>query len=1105
MRPVMKTSPGLPLVLALLATPTRAEDLGLKVPPGFRVTLYADEALANDTYAMTLDAQGRVVVTTRGSVTVLHDTKGLGKADRATRFAATATGGMGLCFDGPDLWFCGDGWLSRYRDADGDGQADGPPEHLLPLAFAEHGGHAMRKGPDGDWYVIGGNDAGIGPKHAAGKGSPIKAPEAGALLRLNPDGRDPEVIAQGFRNPYDFDFNAAGDLFTYDSDVERDAFLPWYSPTRIDHVAYAGHHGWRLNGFLRSWARRDDYLDTVSILWPIGRGSPTGVACYRHDQFPAHYRGGLFALDWTFGKVFFLPLRPEAEGTSYETRPEVFLEPTGTHGFAPTDVAVAPDGALFLSIGGRKTRGAVYRVEYVGEGRPDRAKTNEPLIGLTAVLRAPQPLDAWSRARWVPEARTLGAGPFLAAVLDPRLEPAERVRAVEVVTELFGGLPAQSARAAAKTSEATVRARVAWSLGRVPCPDFGAIVAPLAEDTSARVRLAALEALADRSALCPPDSLRRAARSNLGQADKRVRQAAARLASRLPAAAWPALEAEVKTAPPRDRLTAALASVWRHPKTAIHEDVIGTALDVLAASPDPELRFQAVRLIVLGLGDYHWNEPAVEVDTAYTVAQPLDTPERRALAERIGNAVRPLFPTGHARLDEELGRLLAMLDDDDPALARRVAALWTGTSDPTRDFHFLVVFARLRAPRDESLTAATARAALALDRKLQGQEHRTKQTWNDRLAEVVARLLDRDPRLAGALLDSAEFPESGHVTLALALQGEDRAKAARLFLKAAQADRDFAWSGPLVTLLGALPLADARPALLGQWGNFGLRDPIVLRLAERPDEADRDKFLTGLESSQPQVVRAALDALERLPRDPAPERLVPLLQLLRRLALEPKEGALRTRALALIARQSGEPLAVSEPGTDPVALRNAYRPVIDWFGRVYPKQYASLNSGVEDDLVAWSARLKAVDWSRGDAGRGARVFEARACATCHAGPRALGPDLTGAANRFSREDLFASIVAPSLDISPLYRTTMVETRDGQVLSGLVAFESADGLILQTGANVTVRVATPDIVARQPGTRSLMPAGLLKDLAPGDLADLYRYLQTLAPQAGARLP
>src|SRR3974377_2352078 len=99
-----------------------ASDLGLRVAPGFRVTLYADHELANDIYAMTLDSKGRVVVTSAGWIKVLHDTKGSGKADKATIFAKTPTGGMGMCFDGDDLYFCGDGWLSRYRDPAGKGE-----------------------------------------------------------------------------------------------------------------------------------------------------------------------------------------------------------------------------------------------------------------------------------------------------------------------------------------------------------------------------------------------------------------------------------------------------------------------------------------------------------------------------------------------------------------------------------------------------------------------------------------------------------------------------------------------------------------------------------------------------------------------------------------------------------------------------------------------------------------------------------------------------------------------------------------------------------------------------------------------------------------------
>src|SRR5207237_2442949 len=132
-------------------------------------------------------------------------------------------------------------------------------------------------GPDGWWYVIAGNDAGVGRKHNTTDDPPVRVPEAGAFVRLSPDLTRSEVVAHGFRNPYDFDFNADGDVFTYDSDCERDYFLPWYTPTRMYHVGYGMHHGWRLTGYLRSYASRDFYPDAGDVLQPSGSSQPTGV------------------------------------------------------------------------------------------------------------------------------------------------------------------------------------------------------------------------------------------------------------------------------------------------------------------------------------------------------------------------------------------------------------------------------------------------------------------------------------------------------------------------------------------------------------------------------------------------------------------------------------------------------------------------------------------------------------------------------------------------------------------------------------------------------------------------------------------------------------
>jgi putative heme-binding domain-containing protein len=623
----------------------------------------------------------------------------------------------------------------------------------------------------------------------------------------------------------------------------------------------------------------------------------------------------------------------------------------------------------------------------------------------------------------------------------------------------------------------------------------------LAEDAHPHVRCAALVALTERFPDLDVERVRAVLPSNLDHADKRVRQAAAHLAALLPDRAWTALRADLAKAPPQARLSGALAEVWRDPAAQdVQEPVIDTALDVLGRTQDAGLRLQCLRLVLLGLGDFHLNDPPVEVYTAYSAPRSLRG--REALVRRILAAVRPLFPSGEATLDMEAARLLAILEDDDPGLPAKVAARWTADSSPTQDVHYLVVLSRLCGPRTPDVSARTAQALLALHGKLKGDEQRSKQNWNLRLAEALASLLRHDPRLGDELLQRPALVDAAHVPLVLVLEGEQRRRAARLFLEAVRKDPEFTWSGPLIDLLAQLPAAEVRPVLRGQWANFGLRDAILLQLAEPPEETDRDKFLTGLESPEPRVVQASLAALERLPRDDAAPHLVPVLRLLRQLVLEPKEQPLRARVVALLARQTGKPLAVKEEGGDQAALKRVYQPLLDDFLRQHPALAGALNGGDEDDPAVWSKLLQAVDWSKGDPARGEVLFRNRACQTCHAGPHALGPDLTGAAARFSRDDLFTAIVYPSRDVAPPYRTTMIQTEQGQVFIGFIAFESADGVIVQTGATTTVRVATADIANRLPSNRSLMPNGLLKDLKPEDLSDLYAYLQTLKPKAPA---
>ncbi|MCI0744992.1 MAG: hypothetical protein L0Y58_06265 [Verrucomicrobia subdivision 3 bacterium] len=1071
------------------------DDLGLRIARSFRVTLYADSDLANDIYAMTLDSRGDVVVTSRGYIRTLLDSDNDGVADTAREFASTVSGGMGLCFDGTDLYFTGDGHWSRFTDANGDGVADGPPQQLTPLAFGEHGGHAPRKGPDGWWYVIGGNDARFNERHVTIGASPVQKPQAGALIRLWPDGGQCEVVAHGFRNPYDLDFNWMGDLFTYDSDVESDFFLPWYTPTRIYHIAHGAHHGWQLTGWKRSWNRPDYYLDTVRILASVGRGSPTGVTCYRHQQFPQYYRGGLFALDWTFGRIYFLPLEPD--GATYSAAPEVFLEPIGNQGFAPTDIVVAPDGSLFVSIGGRKTRGGVFRIDHVAGSRSFSRTNwmndsrNLPL----AVLAAPQPLDAWSRAWWVPRALQAGAGAFNDAALNQRLAPGSRVRAIEILTELFNGLSVETARAAARADSAPVRARVAWSLGRLANRQFSPIISSLAVDADPLVRRCALEAILDRADDLTPERVLAAATANLADSEPRIRQLAANLAQRIPNPAWDAFWKQASQGPPQARLSAALALAWRGPLP--NTAVIETAVGVLSPSAAADHRLQALRLIALGLGDWNLDNPSVEVYTAYENPPPVAI--SNDLIARTVAAVAPVIPSGDVNVDAEAGRILAILRAGSPKARQAVLSLITGQSSPTSDFHYLTVLSRMSPDRTAGadVTSKIANAILSLDRKLSGRQQRTKQNWTLRLTETVEQLAAKEPGLAATLLRHPQFARPAHVSLVKALGPERQPAGARLFAEAVRKDPTFEWSAPLLELLSALPVEEVRSLFRSQWANLALREDLVLKLAEAPDPADREKFLVGMASARTNVVHASVRALLQLPEDASGRVTLAALRLLRRLFLEPKESELRHDALALINHQSGNEFSVAERGTDPETLRRDYQPIFDWFAKKYPTLMPYVVGEDHDENPAhWASILRSVAWNDGSPMRGQEIYRQRGCQICHSGTSPLGPDLGGAAARFSPIDLFNAIIFPNRDVAPPYRSTVIETRSGQTHTGLVVFESADGVILQTGATTTVRLSTDEIASRKLSTLSLMPGGLLAGLHPLDLADLYQYLKSL---------
>ncbi len=777
---------------------------------------------------MTIDAFGRVVVSGPGYVRILIDANHDGVAESYKQFAdGPATGAQGMFFLGRDLFCTGDAGLLRFQDKNQDDRADGPPEVFLRLKTGgEHYAHAVQKGPDGWWYIVVGNQGHISHSYANLLTSPVKEPRAGTVIRVKPDLSGGEVVADGMRNAYDFAFNAAGDLFTFDSDNEREVSLPWYRPIRILHTLPGSDAGW----VSQNWIRPASYPDAPPTVASFGRGSPTGVVCYRHTQFPSYYHDTLFVLDWTFGRV--MAVRLTKNGASWRSESAPFLIPKGEFGFAPTDIEVGPDGSLFICVGGRGTHGAVYRVVY--KGRPDGGDPSSSVAGqsshvpqlgrplktrypLAMCLMAPQPQSSWSRTLWIPEAKKLGRDAFLMAASDSLRPTDERVRAIEIVTELFGGVdPASLARFSADESP-SVRARAVWSAGRSSTNAFGPeSLKPYLDDSEPWVARAALEALWTVRLDGPSDSLLPSIVRRLGDGDRAVRFAAARLIGRLDESQAGAIRLTLDETNLAARLWFTFGRCER--TTRLNLTALETAIDVFEKADSSKLRLEALRVMQIALGDCGPGHAIAPMFEGYTSRLDLAAHERELDPARIRMA--KLFPTHDADVDFELARVIAMLAPANEQLLDQVLDQITADSDPVRDIHYLTVAARISVERNSQQSEKIAQALVNLEPKIVARKLNQDLNWDARVGEMYKQLVALDEDLPAFLVGQKGFGRPGHVLFLSEIGPELLKPAVDAFLKRSQEDPQFKWTNGVVFLLGESPAPEHRELIRKKYAEF---------------------------------------------------------------------------------------------------------------------------------------------------------------------------------------------------------------------------------------------------------------------------------------------
>jgi putative heme-binding domain-containing protein len=130
---------------------------------------------------------------------------------------------------------------------------------------------------------------------------------------------------------------------------------------------------------------------------------------------------------------------------------------------------------------------------------------------------------------------------------------------------------------------------------------------------------------------------------------------------------------------------------------------------------------------------------------------------------------------------------------------------------------------------------------------------------------------------------------------------------------------------------------------------------------------------------------------------------------------------------------------------------------------------------------------------------GENVFK-KACATCHkAGTSTIGaevgPNLITVISR-SPADLLGHILEPNREIAPQYVNYSVAMKDGRILTGLIASESTNSLVLKRAEGVMETVSKSQVDEIRSTGQSLMPEGLEQGLNPQDFADLIAYIRQL---------
>jgi putative membrane-bound dehydrogenase-like protein len=509
---------------------------GLDVADGLEAKLFAAEPQLLSLTNLDVDHRGRVwaceVVNYRGHngerpegdrILICTDTDGDGASDQVKVYyqGRDIDSAMGICVLGnkvivscsPNIWV--------FTDENGDDVPD--KKELLfsktGSAQHDHAAHSFVFGPDGKLYWNFGNE-GHAVHDAAGnllkdkQGNEVSARGkpywGGMVFRCNPDGTELEVLGHNFRNNYEAAVDSFGALWQSDNDDDGNRGV------RINFVMEYGNYGYleertgagwqgKRTGMENDIPRRHWHQDDPGVvpnLLVTGGGSPTGITVYEGELLPEPFRNQMIHCDAGPNVVRSYAVAPQGGGFRVTAVNNVLLG-ARDNWFRPADVAVAPDGSLFISdwydpgVGGHgmgdTARGRLFRVAPPGARFEIPKYDLSTPAGAVAALRNPcQSVRylAWQALHKF-GAEATEALTQMASDSNPRF----RARALWLLS-LIPGRASEALSAAATDADENVRAMTARMARRHP-KLLGEWLAMLMEDDSPMVRREAAIALRD--------------------------------------------------------------------------------------------------------------------------------------------------------------------------------------------------------------------------------------------------------------------------------------------------------------------------------------------------------------------------------------------------------------------------------------------------------------------------------------------------------------------------------------------------------------------------------------------------------------------------------